>query len=282
MWLWLSVGSAILLGIYDVAKKQALKRNGVYWILVCSTALTALFLSPFLSGGPFSDHLRLMLKAVLVSASWVTGLTAMKLLPLTTVSTIKASRPMFVVIFSIILFGERLNLLQWSGVALVMGALLLSARAGQQETGKTANLKGMSAMIVSVLTGAASALYDKHILQHMQPLFVQSWTNVYITVLLALVLLVQYLRDREHFQPLHRDWNIPLIAVLITISDAIYFFAVKDPDAMISVISLIRRSSVLITFLGGVWIFKEAYVRKKALYMVLMMAGICLLMLGSQ
>ena len=29
MWLWLSVLSAVLLGIYDVAKKQALKRKGV-------------------------------------------------------------------------------------------------------------------------------------------------------------------------------------------------------------------------------------------------------------
>ncbi len=282
MWLWLSVSSALLLGIYDVAKKQALKRNGVYWILVCSTALTALFLTPFLSKGPFSDHLLLMLKAVLVSASWISGLIAMKLLPLTTVSTIKASRPMFVVIFSILLFGERLNLLQWAGVAVVMSALLLSARLGNRETDKSASVRGMAAIILSVLTGAASALYDKYILQHMEPLFVQSWTNVYITVLLAFVLLVQYLTDKGHFQPFAWDWNIPLIAVLITLSDAIYFFAVKDPDAMISVISMIRRSSVLITFLGGVWIFKEGFVRRKALYMALMMAGIALLMLGSQ
>ena len=102
MWLWLSVCSALLLGVYDIAKKRALNRNGVYWILVGTTALTSLFLSPFLSAGPFSDHLSLMLKAVLVSVSWVSGLKAMERLPLTTVSTIKASRPMFVVIFSII------------------------------------------------------------------------------------------------------------------------------------------------------------------------------------
>ena len=97
MWLWLSVLSALLLGIYDVAKKQALKRNGVYWILLSATALTAIYLSPFLSAGSLQDHLSLMLKAVLVSTSWVSGLIAMQHLPLTTVSTIKASRPMFVV-----------------------------------------------------------------------------------------------------------------------------------------------------------------------------------------
>ena len=281
MWLWLSVLSALLLGIYDVSKKQALKRNGVYWILLSATALTAIYLSPFLSAGSLQDHLSLVLKAVLVSTSWVSGLIAMQHLPLTTVSTIKASRPMFVVIFSIILFGERLNLLQWLGVAIVMVALFLSSRSKRHETDKETSAKGMTCMIISVLSGAASALYDKFILQYLEPLFVQSWTNIYLTILLALVMLVQYLTDKEHFQPFVWDWRILLISVLITVSDAIYFFAVKDPDALLSVISMIRRSSVLITFVGGALIFKEGQIKDKALDMVLMMVGIALLLFGT-
>ena len=281
MWLWLSVLSALLLGVYDIAKKRALKRNGVYWILVGTTGLTSVFLSPFLSAGPFSDHLSLMLKAVLVSISWVSGLKAMERLPLTTVSTIKASRPMFVVIFSIILFGEQLNLLQWLGVAVVMAALFLSTRSRRHETDKENSTKGVMYMVVSVLSGAASALYDKYILQHMEPMFVQSWTNIYITVLLGLVMLVQYLTDKEHFQPLAWDWRIPVIAILITVSDSLYFFAVKDTDALLSVISMIRRCAVVITFLGGALILKEGHVKDKALDLALMMAGVALLVYGS-
>lgn len=281
MWLWMSVCSALLLGVYDVAKKVALKRNGVYWILLSATALTAVFLSPFLSPGSLQDHLSLVLKAVLVSTSWVSGLIALQHLPLTTVSTIKASRPMFVVIFSIILFGERLNLLQWIGVAIVMGALFMSSRSNRHDTDKAASAKGMTCMIISVLSGSASALYDKYILQHLEPLFVQSWTNVYITILLAVVILVQFLADREHFQRFTWDWRIPLIAVLITVSDSLYFFAVKDPDALLSVISMIRRSSVVITFLAGAVFFKEGHVRDKVVDLVLMMAGVSLLLFGS-
>ncbi len=281
MWLWMSVCSALLLGIYDVAKKQALKRNGVYWILLSATALTAVFLSPCLSAGSLQDHLSLVLKAVLVSTSWVSGLYALKHLPLTTVSTIKASRPMFVVIFSILLFGERLNLLQWLGVAVVMTALFLSSRSKRHDTDKETSAKGMTCMIISVLSGSASALYDKFILQYLEPLFVQSWTNIYITVLLAAVMLVQYLADRQKFEPFHWDWRIPLIAVLITASDMLYFFAVKDPDALLSVISLIRRSSVLITFLFGALMFKEGHIKDKAVDMALMMAGLALLLSGS-
>ena len=281
MWLWLSVGSALLLGVYDVAKKQALKRNSVYWILLCATALTSLFLSPFLSAGPISDHFRLMFKAVLVSVSWISGLKAMECLPLTTVSTMKASRPMFVVIFSILLFGERLNLVQWLGVAVVMAALFLSSRSSHHDTDKLTSAKGVIYMIFSVLSGAASALWDKHIMQSMEPLFVQSWTNVYITILLALVLLLQYLVKRDHFKPLTWDWRLLLIAVLITVADALYFFAVKEPDALLSIISMIRRTSVIVTFLGGVLILKEGHVRDKAHILVLMLVGVALLLSGS-
>ena len=131
MWVWLSVCSALLLGLYDVAKKQSLKKNGVLWILLGSTALTTLFLCPFLSAGSLNDHLRLMFKAVLVSSSWISGLQALKYLPLTTASTIKASRPLFVVFFSIIIFGERLNVAQWAGVVLVLGALFLLSRSSK-------------------------------------------------------------------------------------------------------------------------------------------------------
>ena len=281
MWLWLTVCSALLLGIYDVFKKQALKKNGVYWILVGATGLTTLFLSPFLSAISFHDHLVVLLKAVLVSTSWVSGLIAMKHLPLTTVSTIKASRPMFVVIFSIVLFGERLSLLQWLGVAIVMVALFLSSRSKRHETDKANSARGMVSMIVSVLSGAASALYDKYIIKGFEPLALQGWTNLYITALLALILLIQYLADKEHFQGFAWDWRILIIAVLITAADAAYFFAMKDPDAMLSVISIIRRCSVLVTFMGGALILKEGNIRDKALDMVLMMAGVVLLLYAT-
>ena len=281
MWLWLALGSALLLGVYDVAKKRALQYNSVYWILLSATALTTLFLSPFLSARPITDHYPLLFKAVLVAVSWISGLKAMECLPLTTVSTIKASRPMFVVIFSIVIFGERLNLQQWLGVAVVMTALFLSTRSSHHDTDKLTSAKGVLFMSVSVLSGAASALWDKMILQRLEPLFVQSWTNLYITILLAIALLVQYLVNREHFKPFTWDWRILLIAVLITISDALYFFAVKQPDALLSIISTIRRTSVIITFLGGVLVLKEGHVRDKALVLVMMLVGVALLLSGS-
>lgn len=281
MWIWLTLFSAILLGSYDIVKKQAVKSNSVLWVLFGATALSTLFLTPFFSPGPLSDHLRLVAKAVLVSLSWISGLIAIKLLPLTTVSTIKASRPMFVVIFSLILFHERLNLLQWGGVLLVTAALLLLSRSSKKEGISFTSNKGIAWMALSVFTGAASALYDKYILGLMEPLFVQSWTNLYISVILALVLLADRLRKGKDFQKFRWDWKLLLIAVLITGSDMLYFFAVNQEDALLSVISITRRSSVLITFIGGALIFKEHNIRDKFIDMMILLAGVIMLLFAS-
>lgn len=282
MWLWFSVCSAVLLGLYDVTKKQALKRNDALWILLCASAMTSVFLCPFLSEGSLKDHLMLVVKGVLVSSSWLSGMIALKLLPLTTVSTIKASRPMFVVIFSIILFGERLNLWQWIGVILVIAALYFLGRSSKKEGIQFTRDKGIIWMLVSVLTGSASALYDKHILFTLEPLFVQSWGNVYITLIFGLILLLKHLRGGEGaVRKFTWDWKLLLIAVLITISDALYFYSIKDDGALLAVISMIRRSSVVITFLFGALVFKEHNIRDKAIDLFILMCGIAILLFAS-
>ena len=268
----MALASAVLLGVYDVAKKSALKRNGVYFILLIATALSALFVSPFLTLGNGPDHLRLIFKAVLVTASWVSGMIALQLLPITTVSTFKTSRPMFVVLFSILLFGERLNWQQWLGVAAVLLSLWLLSVNSEREGISFKGNKGFWALVVSIFTGVASALWDKHIMSGMQPLFVQSWTNIYITLLLALIMLLR--RCKGISEPVRWDWTIVLIALL-------YFFSLKEDGALLSVISLIRRSSVIITFALGAALFKEKRIAQKAGVLLLMLAGVTVLMVGS-
>ena len=282
MWLWMTLASALMLGIYDVFKKQALKNNSVLWVLLAATALSTIFLSPFLSAGPAEDHLRIVLKAVLVTTSWISGLIGLKLLPITTVSTLKASRPFFVVLFSIIIFGEQLNGWQWAGVALALLALTLLSGASRSEGISFGKSKGILAMAVSILSGVASALSDKVVIKDMEPLFLQSWCNFYITLLLGLCILVKALHDkgdREHFK---WDWMLLVIAVFITGADMLYFFALKQEGALLSVISIIRRCSVVVTFVVGAIVFKEKKLKAKSLDLAILLLGMACLVLGSQ
>ena len=158
MWVWLAVASALLLGFYDVGKKYCLRRNGILYVLLGITLCSVLFLSPFLQAGRWPDHLTLIAKAALVTVSWVSGLAGIKYLPLTTASTLKASRPVLVVVLSMLIFDERLCAMQWAGVLLVFSALFMLGRSSRAEGISFVRNKGVPYMLLAILSGAASAL----------------------------------------------------------------------------------------------------------------------------
>ena len=281
MWVYLVILSALLLGLYDVCKKQALKKNSVLMVLLCTTALSTLYLIPWFSPGEPEDYLRLAFKAVLVSCSWISGLAAMELVPLSTVSTLKASRPVFVLLFSILIFSERLNALQWTGSAIAIAAIFILSRASRKEGIVFTRNKGIFYMALCIFSGVASALYDKHILGFMDPLFVQCWTNLFITAIIAAALLADHFIHRDSFRHLKADWMLPVTALLITLADFCYFKALSNDGALLSVVSMVRRSSVIVPFAFGALLWHEKNIRGKGAALVIMLAGIGLITLGT-
>ena len=278
MWLYLAFASALLLGGYDVAKKIALKKNGVMWVLFSISALSTLILVPwFKAADAPGEYMLLVPKAFLVTISWISGLYGMKYLPLTTVSIIKASRPAFVIVLSILLFAERLSPLQWCAVALVLASLLLLGRSSRDTGNASASVRGWLCMGLSVLSGVASALYDKYAVTQMDPVFVLCWSNLFIAVLMGLVLAFQSLREGEGRQRFKADPMLLVAAVVIVGADALYFIALSQEGSMLSIISLVRRFSILVTFAISALIFKEKNLRSKALPLLLMILSmLCL------
>lgn len=278
MWLWMALLSALTLGFYDVVKKKALSDNGVLWVLFGATVLSTIFLSPWLGALDFRTHMLFLIKGVIVTTCWVSGLIGMKYLPLTTASTIKAFRPVLVVILSIFILSEKLNAWQWIGVVLAILAMQLLRKSSADEGISFSNNKGVIAMIISVLTGAGSAIYDKFLIVGMAPTLVQSWSNLYIALLLGITILVVGPKKAGKFT---WDWKLLIIAVLITVSDALYFFALKQDGAMLSIISMLRRCSVIVTFATSAIVFKEKNIKSKAVDLAFMIAGMAFLIFGS-
>lgn len=281
MWIALALASALGLGCYDVAKKLSLRRNSVMWVLLSVSVISTAIMSPWFGSGDLHDIPVLIPKALLVTTSWISGLVGMKLLPLTTVSTIKASRPVFVILLSMLIFGERLNLWQWAGVTAALAALWMLGRTSRREGIEFSNNKGILWMALSVVSGVCSALYDKFAIGRMEPLFVQSWSNLFITIFMAIVLIVKGMKDGEKRDRFQWDWMLAVTALLISAADACYFIALSCDGALLSVISLIRRFSVVVTFVLGALFFKEKQVGGKAVSLLTLMAGIAILALAS-
>lgn len=296
MWVTCAFLSAFLIGLQDIARKQAVKENPVFLILLLNLFFCSIFLLPFIlsaqaglgwfSGtwfdigrGGLYQHWLVLIKALIVLASWACLYFSLKYLPITLTAPIHATYPILTLIGAMIIFGERLNGLQGLGIAVSVFSLFLLKRSGAKEGIFFARNKWIWLLGVSALLSAASGLYDKFLMQHVHFLFVQSWYTVYQFIFMAVVILAW--KGRDFFKKLHWNNAIIWVSIFMVTSEFFYLYSLRDPEAMISIVSMIRRSSVLVTFVGGAWWFGEKNLRSKAVDLVFVLIGMILLGLGS-
>ncbi|OUO21542.1 EamA family transporter [Alistipes sp. An31A] len=299
MWLTLAFTSAALLGLYDVAKKRALTDNAVLPVLLLNTLFSSLLFVPVIVAaecglgwfdgtllesvpGDAHAHALVALKSAIVLVSWVFGYFAMKHLPLTIVGPINATRPVMVLVGAMLLFGERLNGYQWVGVALALLSLFLLSRSGRREGVDFAHNVWILCIAAAAVMGAVSGLYDKYIMARLDPVFVQSWYNFYQLLMMGTVVGLLWWPRRRTTTPFHWSWAIPLISIFLSLADFAYLTALGEEGAMISVVSMVRRGSVVVSFCCGALLFHERNLRAKALDLLFILVGMFFLWLGSR
>ena len=305
MWLILAFTSAALLGFYDVFKKKSLKGNAVLPVLLLNTLFCSLIFTPLIIAsacgwiGPESPSYvppagweaqkYILLKSCIVLASWVFGYFGMKHLPLTIVGPINATRPVMVLVGALLVFGERLNAYQWTGVALAVLSFFLLSRSGKKEGIDFRHDRWIYFIVMASVLGAASGLYDKFLMASpenggvgLDRMVVQSYYNLYQLGMMGVVTLLLWVPRRHSSAPFRWDWCIPLVSIFLSAADFAYFYALSLDGAMISIVSMVRRGSVVVSFLFGALAFREKNLRSKAVDLALILLGMVFLYLGSR
>ncbi len=299
-WILFAFLSAALLGFYDVFKKLSLRDNAVIPVLVINTVVCNCLFFPFIIGSAVgwivptesyfvpqlgsSAHFYVILKAFIVLSSWICGYYAIKHLPLTIVGPINATRPIMTLIGALLVFGETLNLWQWGGVLLAILSCFLLSRSGKKEGINFSHNRWILLLVLAAILGAVSGLYDKYLMVtiHLDKLFVQGWYNFYQMLLMGGVMVFLWLPLRKRTTPFHWRWSIVCISLFLTAADLAYFYALSLPGAMISVVSMVRRSSVLVSFLFGAFVFHEKNLRAKCFDLLLVLLGMICLYIGTR
>ena len=298
MWVLLAFVSAALLGCYDFFKKISLKENSVLAVLFLNTLFSALLFAPFIvlsrtgviTSGQFyvphinaHTHMLLAIKAVIVLSSWLCGYIGIKHLPITIVSPIQSTRPVLVLLGALFLFGETLNIYQWIGVTIAIVSVFLLSRNSQREGIYFAKNRWVAFVALAALFGAASALYDKYLMRSIEPIVVQSWFNVYQCLLMGvLILLLNATSQTQRARKFSWRWSIPMISLFLGFADFCYFTALAQEDALIAVVSMIRRGSVVVSFIFGAVLLREKNLVSKAVDVALILIGLFFLYLGSK
>ncbi len=297
MWLVFGLCSAVFLGLYDALRKKVLTDNPVLPVLFLATLTGAIVFIPLIilshagiitEGAllfvPRADsfvHLLTFIKAIIVTSSWILAYSALNMLPLTIVSPIRSTAPLWTLIGAVIIFSEQLTPIQWTGVIVVLAFFYLFALAGKREGIIFHRNKWILAAIGATLLGAVSSLYDKFLFSRYDHMFVQAWYQVYMVPILLPFLFVLWYPKRKMKTPFHWNIYIHMIGILLIVSDFLYFYALTKQDSLIAILSVLRRSSVVIAFTAGAIYFKENNLKRKGLALVGILVGIVLIFWGT-
>ena len=298
MWLLLAFCSAALLGFYDVFKKKSLMNNAVLPVLGLNTLFSSLIFLPliicshfkpellqdtlfFVPDAGWEVHRFIIVKSLIVLSSWIFGYFGMKHLPLTIVGPINATRPVMTLIGALLIFGERLNVYQWIGVLLAIFSFFLLSRTGKKEGVEFTKNRWIFFIVLAAILGTVSGLYDKFLMGQFNNMVVQSWYTIYQFFLMGGVLFFLWWPKRKTTTPFHWDWCIILISVFLCAADFAYFYALSMEDSMISIVSMVRRSSVIVSFMFGALMFREKNLKSKAIDLLLVLVSMIFLYLGN-
>jgi bacterial/archaeal transporter family protein len=296
-WIVASLVSALFLGVYELCTKHAVRDNAVVPVLFFSTLTGAvvwvgLLMVQLLHPGtlPASlvtdpltlvQHLQLVLKSAIVAASWVFTYFALKHLPLSLGSPIRATSPLWTLFGAILILGERPTWLETVGVLTTLASFVGLSFAGRLEGVHFHRNKWVWFLVAGTLLGAVSSLYDKYLLgrAHFSVPTVQAWFSVYLVILFT-PFAIGWKRRWWPRKVFHWRWSIPFIAFTLLVADYIYFSALRDPNSLVAVVMSLRRGSTLVGFAGGLLLFGEKNGWQKLPAVIGILVGIVLTVMG--
>lgn len=297
MWMYLGLLAALFLGLHNLCKKHAVQGNEVFPVLLGTISSGFLLLLPFYIGSqffkeymieiqfyisdiPLKTHGFIAVKSAIMAASWVLAYQALKHLPITIVTPIRSAGPFFTFIGAIAIYNEKPNAYQWIGFFLIIFSVLLYSRIGKKEGINFKRNKWIFAIIGATFLGASSGLYDKFLIQSLtlNPQTLQFWFCFYTVLILLFILTITWFPNADKRKAFTWRWSIPLVGILLQIADYFYFKALQDPDALIMLLSAIKRSQILIAVVIGGVLFKEQNKRKKLVPLAGIMAGVFLIL----
>jgi len=298
MWILLGICSAVFLGFHEIFKKAGLNHNAVLPVLSMSSAASALVFIPLLvisrifpenAGSwriviPESDlsaHLLFFLKSCIVATAWLFGYFSVKHLPVTLLAPLNASGPVWTMLGAMLIYGERMNAIQWTGVAISIGFYYALSFGGNiRGTAKKDN-RWVFFALLSIIFNSVSALLDKYLVRHFDRVSMQAWFSIYTAVIFMIIVLIVWYPSHRINTVFTWRWSILLIGLFLVVADFFYFKALSYDHSLVSVLIIVRRASAVLVFGAGAFYFKETSLRRRGIVLAGILIGVGLVVAGS-
>ena len=281
-YLLLSLGSAVCLAIYDIAKKVSLKKSSTEEILFFYTLIAFIASFIFIKDAINTSLIGIgivFIKSLIISVNWAITMKTMKKLDVGIVVPFGMMTTVFVTVSVYLFFGERVNLESILGIVLVLFGLIVLANLEKKDKKEKNDYKYILLLVFGAFLGAISGTLDKFVLSNGYA------TNrgllFFFMLFLSLIYgIVYFIKNKKiNFRVLKTNYPIIFIGLAIVASDLLYYSAVSIPDSKLALISIVRRLSLFISVIAASLLLKESNLFKKIIIFVIMFGGLALILL---
>lgn len=279
-WILYIVIYALLKGSREGMKKAALKKSSSNEILFFYTLIGFILTIPFSSAAFALEPIYIFyafLKAAVVCTAWIFAFSALKNMSVSLYGIMDLSRMIFSTLLGVFLLGEDFTVPKAIGMTLVIAGLLL-ANLKKSTDAKGVTLPVLIAALLNCFFNAISGTMDKVLMQHMSSSQLQFWFMLFMTLIYGAVLLVR--REKISVKSIKTNYWIPLLSISLIIGDRLLFEANANPASQVTLMTVIKQSSVIVTVLTGWLVFKEKHILYRLMCTLIVLAGIFVTLWG--
>ncbi len=274
LWIIFVIIYSILKGSRDGMKKAALKKSSSSEILFFYTLIGFILTLPF-SYDAFlikpSFILFAFIKALVICISWLLSMNVLKKMSVSLYGIMDLSRMIFSMMFGVLILGESLTVAKIAGGIVVVTGLVLANMKKETEN-KGVAFAILIIALISCLFNSLSGVMDKIAMKYITSSQLQFWFMFFLTLLYGIILLIK--KERISVKSLKTNYWIPLMSISLVLGDKLFFEANANPLSEITLITIIKQSSVIVTVLSGWLIFKEKHILYKMMCAGIVLSGI--------
>lgn len=265
---------AMAKGVREGIKKSATTKSPSEEILFFYTLIGFIMILPF-SPGALSLAPKyifwIFVKSLVCCVAFACAICAIKNMSLSLFGITDLSRMVFSTLLSVFILGESFTLPKGIGIGLVITGLLL-ANLKKTASSKGVDVKSLVLVLVSCFLNATSGIMDKVYMRDFAPAQMQFWFMLFMTVIYGMFFAVK--KADISLSRAVRNWRIPLMSLSLVVGDRLLFAANASPYSEVTVMTVIKQSSVIVSVLCGWLFFREKNIPYKLMCAAIVLSGV--------
>ena len=278
LWIVFVILYGILKGSREPIKKGILKETNVLSALFGYTFIGFLMSVPTVKGVvsfSFSTFVLVLIKSAVIFVAWILSFKGIKKIPVSTYGIFDMSRVVFSTLLGVAFLHESLTVKGVVSLILVVMGLYF-ANTGKSNGDEEYKAKYVWYVLLSCFLNAISGTLDKYIMSIGD--ITSSALQFWFMLLLSMFYLGYMIAKKEKIQ-LKKCFLNPWVYVLsfsLVFGDRLLFIANSYPASQVTIMTLLKQSSAVVTIVLGKLVYKEKNILKKLLCAAIIIAGICL------